>query len=192
MMRRRGTMVVWVLLALLAAAPPALAGGTAVSKQIGTADTGLLIGGADAEGGIGDWYVSNGVVEAIIDDAGPAPDLPGIVPPEDVPPINSSAAPTGGNLIDLGVVGTPGDDQLSQMFTVGGLSTSNFVLYDTVTAPSPGVVRAAGALLFSPSTRENPCLTLTTDYSALGSDPFLTIVTTATNQCAGTVTGFTG
>src|SRR5262245_1106014 len=187
MMRRRGTMVVWVLLALLAAAPAALAGGTAVSKQIGVADTGLLIGGADAEGGIGDWYVSNGVVEAIIDDAGPVPDLVGIVPPEDVPPINSSAAPTGGNLLDLGLVGA-NDDQLSQMFTVGGLSTSNFVVYDTVTAPSPGVVRAAGALLLPPnSTPDNPCIALTTDYSALGSDPFLTIVTTATNQCGGTL-----
>jgi hypothetical protein len=120
----------------LAAAAPARAGGTAVSKQIGAADTGLLFGGADAEGGIGDWYVTNGMVEAIIDDAGPVPDLIGIVRPEDVPPINSFAAPTGGNLLDLGLVGAD-DDQLSQMFTVGGLSTSNFVVYDSVTAPSP-------------------------------------------------------
>ena len=84
----------WVaLLAALSTAPAALAGGTAVSKQITLGDTGLLFGGADAEGGIGDWYVSNGVVEAIIDDAGPVADLVGIVPPEDVPPINSSAVP---------------------------------------------------------------------------------------------------
>ena len=133
------------------AVSPAAAGTTPLkSQQIGAADGALLFGGADAEGGIGDWYVSNGVVEAIIDDAGPVPDLIGIVPPQDVPPINSSAAPTGGNLLDLGLVGAD-DDQLSQMFTVGGLSTSNFVIYDTVTAPSPGIVRATGSLLLPPT-----------------------------------------
>src|SRR5215470_565825 len=100
-----------LMLAAIAAAQP-------VAKQITPADTSLIFGGADAEGGIGDWYVSNGVVQAIIDDAGPVPDLVGVVPPGDVPPINSSAAPTGGNLLDLGLVGAD-DDQLSQMFTVG-------------------------------------------------------------------------
>jgi hypothetical protein len=100
--------ILWVLTMCVVGVSPADAGsGALVAQQIGAADAGLLFGGADAEGGIGDWYVSNGVVEAIIDDAGPVPDLLGIVPPADVPPINSSAA----------------------------------VLYDTVTAPSPGVVR---------------------------------------------------
>ncbi|HWP66491.1 MAG TPA: CehA/McbA family metallohydrolase, partial [Candidatus Limnocylindria bacterium] len=181
------------LVLLLAAAPGAEAGGGGPdARQIGAGDTALLFGGADAEGGIGDWYVTNGVVEAIIDDAGPVADLAGIVPPEDVPPRQASAAPTGGNLLDLGLVGAD-NDQLSQMFTVGGLSTSNFVLYDAVTAPAPGVVRASGALLLPPdSTPENPCITLVTDYRAEGSDPFLTIVTTATNGCAGTVNGLTG
>ena len=61
-----------------------LAVGTAhaalVAKQIGAGDTALLFGGADAEGGVGDWYLSNGVVQAIVDDAGPVADLVGVVP----------------------------------------------------------------------------------------------------------------
>src|SRR5215831_3585490 len=104
-----------------------------VSRQITAADTNLLFGGADAEGGIGDWYVSNGVVQAIIDDAGPVSDLAGILPPDQVPPIQSEISPTGGTLIDLGVAGQDGDE-LPQLFTVGGLSTSFFILYDTVSA----------------------------------------------------------
>ena len=46
-----------------------LSAGTAfpVAQQIGVPDTALLFGGIDAQGGIGDWYVSNGVVEAIVD-----------------------------------------------------------------------------------------------------------------------------
>ncbi|HXJ32882.1 MAG TPA: hypothetical protein VMS22_02495 [Candidatus Eisenbacteria bacterium] len=45
-----------------------------VSQRITAADTALLFGGADAEGGIGDWYVSNGVVQAIDQDEGVAGD----------------------------------------------------------------------------------------------------------------------
>jgi hypothetical protein len=116
---------------LVVTACQAFAGAPLIARQIGMNDTALLFGGGDAEGGLGDWYLSNGTVEAIIDDAGPTPDLIGIVPAGTEPRLSSSAAPTGGNLIDLGRDGA-NDDQLSQMFTVGGLSTENFVLYDTV------------------------------------------------------------
>jgi hypothetical protein len=34
-----------------------------VSLQVGAGDTGRLFGGTDAEGGIGDWYASNGVID---------------------------------------------------------------------------------------------------------------------------------
>ncbi len=155
-----------------------------ISQQITAADTQLLFGGADAEGGIGDWYVSNGVVQAIIDDAAPASDLVGILPPDQVPPIQSEISPTGGTIIDLGPAGRDGDE-LPQLFTVGGLSTSFFILYDTVSAPTPGTVRASGKLLLPPySDRPSPCIDLVTDYAALGSDPFLTVTSTQTNHCA--------
>ena len=32
-----------------------------------------LFGGTDADGGVDDWYLSNGVVEVVIDDVGPRP-----------------------------------------------------------------------------------------------------------------------
>ena len=52
-----------------------------------------LVGGSDAIGGIGDWYLSNGIVEAVIDDAGFVPDLlaGGVVVP-----IQNLLSPTGG------------------------------------------------------------------------------------------------
>ena len=43
------------------------------------------------------------------------------------------------------------DDQLTQMFTVGGLSTSNFFLYDTISAPSSNTIRVSGVILFPPT-----------------------------------------
>jgi hypothetical protein len=155
-----------------------------VAEQITTANTARIFGGGDAEGGLGDWYVSNGVIEAIIDDAGPAPDLVGVVPPGSEPRMAASAAPTGGTLIDLGIVALD-DDQLSQAFAVGGLSTENFLLNDVVTAPAPGVVRASGKLLLPPASPTTaPCIDVATDYRAEGTNPYLTIVTTATNNCA--------
>ena len=97
-----------------------LSAGTAfpVAQQIGGGDTALLFGGTDAQGGIGDWYVSNGVVEAIIDDVGVQGDVPGSTQP----PKQSEFSPTGGTILDLALVGAD-NDQLPQMFTVGGLST---------------------------------------------------------------------
>ncbi len=163
--------------------------GQPVAKQITSADTTLLFGGADAEGGIGDWYVSNGVVQAIIDDVGIASDLVGIVPPGQEPPIQSEISPTGGTLIDLGRAGRDGDE-LPQLFTVGGLSTSFFILYDAVSAPAPGTIRASGKLLLPPvSDRPSPCIDVVTDYQALGTDPFLTITSTQTNNCGVDVPG---
>jgi hypothetical protein len=163
-----------------------------VAQRIGAGDTALLFGGIDAEGGIGDWYLSNGVVQAIVDDVGPRADLVAVLSGSTVPPMQSEIAATGGTLIDIGRVGA-NDDQIPQMFIVGGLSTANFVLYDTISAPAPGTIRASGGLLLPPaSQRPTPCIGLVTDFSVAGSDPFLTVTTTATNGCAGTVsmTGF--
>jgi hypothetical protein len=163
-----------------------------IAQQITVANTALLFGGADAEGGIGDWYLSNGVVQAVIDDAGLATDLTGIVAAGQEPPIQSQISPTGGTIVDLGRAGRDGDE-LPQLFTVGGLSTSNFILYDTVSAPAPGIVRASGHLLLPGfSDRPTPCVAIVTDYQAAGSDPFLTMTTTATNGCAGANDQFGG
>jgi len=187
---RRG--FAWRGVALAAVLWTAGAQAQLVAQRIGAGDTGLLFGGTDAEGGIGDWYLSNGVVQAIIDDVGPRADLVAVLSGSAAPPMQSEIAATGGTLIDIGRVGA-NDDQVPQMFIVGGLSTSNFVLYDTISAPAPGTIRASGSLLLPPtSQRPTPCIGLVTDFSVAGSDPFFTLMTTATNRCAGTVslTGF--
>ena len=120
-----------------------LTAGTAfpVAQQIGGGDTALLFGGTDAQGGIGDWYVSNGTIEAIIDNVGIQADLTPVVGAGNEPPIQNLINPTGGSVIDLARVGTD-SDQLPQLFTVGGLSTTNFLTYDSIscllyTSPSP-------------------------------------------------------
>lgn len=157
-----------------------------VAQRITAADTALLFGGSDAEGGIGDWYLSNGVVQAIVDDVGIQSDLVGVVPSGTEPAIQSSISPTGGTLIDVGLVGRD-DDQIPQLFIVGGLSTANFVLYDGIEVAGPGVLRASGTLLLPPvSDRPTPCIALVTDFSVAGDDPFITLVTRATNGCGVT------
>jgi len=161
-----------VLGALVLSVQPALP----VAQQIGVPDTALIFGGSDADGGIGDWYVSNGVVEAIIDDVGVQGDVPGSTQP----PKQSEVSPTGGTILDLALVGAD-NDQLPQMFTVGGLSTSNFLLYTGISAPDANTIRVTGGILFPPtSVAPTPCLTVVTDYQALGTDPFLTITSVAT------------
>jgi hypothetical protein len=162
------------------------------AQQIGPGDTALLFGGSDAEGGIGDWYLGNGVVEAIIDHVGVQTDLVGVLPPGTEPAAQSEINPTGGTIIDLARVGTDGD-QLPQMFTVGGLSTSNFFLHTGISAPDANTIRVTGGILFPPtSVAPTPCLTVVTDYQALGADPFITITSVATNGCGVALTTFQG
>jgi hypothetical protein len=168
------------LLLLLAAA--ARAGAPLVAEQVTVANAAdRLFGGIDADGGIGDWVLSNGIVEAIIDDVALQDDLPAGVTP---PPKQSEAGFTGGTLIDLGLVGAD-NDQLAQMFTVGGLSTENFILYDppvqASTTASEATITVSGRLLgFDPLLPAE--LPVVTQYKVAPGDPFLTIVTTVTNQ----------
>jgi hypothetical protein len=183
---KKATSAVLLVAALCLTAAPAYP----TAQQIGAGDTALIFGGLDAEGGIGDWYVGNGEVQAIIDDVGPQPDLVGVVPTP--PPLQSEINTTGGTIIDASAAGANGD-QLTQMFTVGGLSTSNFLVYDTISAPTSDTIRVSGGIIFAPfSVQPSLCLDVVTEYSAFGTDPFITITSTATNNCGVPVTGFGG
>ena len=113
----------------------------------------------------------------MIDDVGLQDDLPPGVPP---PPKQSEAAFSGGTLIDLGLVGAD-DDQLAQMFTVGGLSTENFVVYDSIAAEVTAERRdrhgaRAGCSASSRCSRRAPRRDRV-QRRAVG-DPFVTIETT--------------
>jgi hypothetical protein len=180
-----------MLIALCVIPTAAAAQFVAEQVTIGNAPT-HLFQGTDADGGIGDWYVSNGVIEAIIDDVGPQADLVGLLGPN-APPKASEAGFTGGSIIDIARVGAD-NDQLPQMFTIGGLSTSNFILYDSIsvsTGTTSATITATGGLLgFAPIPPSQ--LPVVTTYTASGSDPFLTVTTTVTNTSAFTASGLGG
>jgi hypothetical protein len=145
-----------------------------------------LFTGTDADGGLEDWYVSNGVVQAIIDDVGPQADLVPLLG-GNAPPKVSEFAFTGCSIIDLGSNGQ-NNDHLTQIFTVGGLSTSNFILYNGISASTTGssaTITCTGNVLgFDSGATPVPPedLDVVTEYTTSGSDPFLTIVTTVTNN----------
>jgi hypothetical protein len=174
---------------LLLAVSPARADFRAERITPGNAEE-LLFGGSDADGGVGDWYLSNGVVEAIIDDVGSQSDLP---PGVDPPPIQSEAARTGGSLIDLGLVGAD-NDQLNILFSVGGISTSNFVVYDSIEALSSetsATIRVRGGVLgFEPVLASE--LPVVTEYTVSEGSSYLTIRSEVSNQGVASATLLTG
>jgi hypothetical protein len=143
-----------------------------------------LFGGTDVNGGIGDWYLSNGTVEAIIDDAGFNSDLAAVgarVPNQYL------ISPTGGTLIDLGVVGKD-NDQLNQVFQVANLSAANSFFFTSVRASvtaERAAIIAEGFVIFGTiSTPTSPTLLAQTTYSLSPREPFLTLTTTVTNAAS--------
>lgn len=141
-----------------------------------------LFGGSDANGGVGDWYLSNGVVEAIVDDAGFAPDLlaRGVAIP-----MQSLLAPTGGTLIDVGLVGK-GNDQLNQVFQVANLSPSTSFFYTgvkpSVTASSASLTAQGVLVLEGVSGPTKPTVLVQTVYSVSPGDRFITLTSTILNN----------
>lgn len=171
------TIFACALVGLLACPASSMAQYVAEEVTVGNAST-HLFQGSDADGGIGDWYLSNGVVEFIIDEIG-VQSVPGGAT---APPKQSEIGVTGGTVIDAGLVGAD-NDQLSQLFLVGGLSTSNFVTYDSIggaTTVSSATITVTGNLLgFDPVTPAD--LLVTTTYEVAGTDNFMTIATTVEN-----------
>ncbi len=145
-----------------------------------------LFGGSDAAGGIDDWYISNGVVEAIVDDVGVQTDLLPLLGVA-TPAKQSVAARSGGTLVDVGLVGRD-NDQFGQLFTVAGLSSSNLVVYRQIAAATDGDTATVTVTGIVPGFEDDPApipaedLEIVTTYTAAGSEPFLTITTTITNR----------
>jgi hypothetical protein len=61
---------------------------------------GLLIGGPDAIGGVGDWYLANEIVEVIVDDPGR----------------RFGKRNHGGVIVDVGLRDRRGEDQFAELF----------------------------------------------------------------------------
>lgn len=136
-----------------------------------------LFSGSDAVGGIGDWYLSNGIVEAIIDNAALGTDVR--------VPIQNGIAPTGGTLIDFALVGK-NNDQFNQMFQIANLSPTNSFFYTSVkgtaTTDNANVTAQGFVLLGNISTISNPTLAANTTYNLAPGDRFITVTSTIVNN----------
>lgn len=116
-----------------------------------------LFGGSDAVGGINDWYLSNGKVQAIIDDIGTVTTTSGAV----VDMTSSQTVETGGALVDLGLNGQ-NNDQLDQVFNTGGLSLANVFIFH-----QGDVARWASYITGTPT---NPCVSIESSNAACPTD----------------------
>ncbi len=144
-----------------------------------------LFSGSDAVGGIGDWYLSNGIVEAVIDNAALGKDV--------AVPQQNGIAPTGGTLIDFALVGK-NNDQFNQMFQIANLSPTNSFFYLGVTGEVKDNIASVTAqgtvLLDNISTISNRTLAATTTYSVAPGDRFITVTSTVVNNARQDVTLF--
>jgi hypothetical protein len=176
--------------ALLAAAllAPGAAGALLVAERITEANAQeRLIGGPDAIGGVGDWYLANDVVEVIVDDPGR----------------RHAKLNHGGTIVDAGLRGRPGDDQFARLFPVVNMDQRVLLNYDTVWAEvDPGgawarlvvsssrgmsAIARGSALarwfdLLVPATEEIEKVFAETEYRVFPGEPFVHIRTTLRNE----------
>ncbi|GIW45744.1 MAG: hypothetical protein KatS3mg077_3026 [Candidatus Binatia bacterium] len=102
--------------------------GPCKAEQVTTANANaFLFGGTDAAGGVGDWYLTNGKIVAIIDNID-TETIPTVGGTATVDLTSSNAVQTGGTLIDLGLKGKH-NDQFPQGFNTGGFSLANVFLF---------------------------------------------------------------
>ncbi|MBI3951179.1 MAG: CehA/McbA family metallohydrolase [Acidobacteria bacterium] len=191
-----------IALALLCLSRPQAHDETLVARQVtvDTAATDLFLG-TDADGGVGDWYLSNGIVQAVIDNISFQSDV--LQATGQLLPLQNEVAATGGTLIDLGLVGH-NNDQLDSMFQVVNFSQGNPILYVPASValrnPSlpPVVARVDqatetasltvfGFVLFGPSTPATPTIPVVTEYSLHSGENFLRVKTIVTNRAGAPV-----
>lgn len=183
--------IVWAALILAASAvSPAYAQQQPLVAEQITRDNAAtrLFSGSDPNGGIGDWYLSNGKVEAIIDNVAFQEDLLRIA--NIGRPQQNGIAPTGGTLIDLGLVGK-NNDQFNSMFQVCNIDPANTFFYTGIKSDVTGNVASIvvdGIVLFTgvstlPGTGgPGPTLVGQTVYSVAPGDDFITVTSTIINN----------
>ena len=106
-----------------------------------------LFGGSDATGGVGDWVLTNGLVEAIVDDVGFQADI--LAATGAKVPIQTGVARSGGMLVDLGLYGVD-NDQLAIVYPLlsydAALPLQAFPASEELGSPGLGsIVRAVDA-----------------------------------------------
>jgi hypothetical protein len=164
-----------------------------VARRITAATASVdLFSGSDATGGIGDWALSNGIVQAVVDDVGYQVDryqASGVFVP-----IQGNQALSGGTLVDLGLVGHD-DDQITSIYPLLNANSRNAVQYvpasfarhdPTLPAVIANVDTTAGIAsltvdgfaLLGPNPQQ---LTIETEYSLRAGESFLRVRSTLRN-----------
>ncbi|MEM7412339.1 MAG: CehA/McbA family metallohydrolase [Myxococcota bacterium] len=145
----------------------------------------LRVGGPDSIGGVGDWWLANDVIEAVIDDVGR----------------EHAKQNHGGTLVDLGLRDRQGEDQFARLFPIINLTQRIEVGYDAIRAevdpdgafarivvtssglralPRGGFwARALDPLV--PDPEDIAEVTVETVYEVRPGEPFVRIETTLTN-----------
>ena len=173
---------------LLAAAPAPVGAATLRAEQI-TRESApeLAIGGPDAIGGMGDWYLANDMVEVIVDDPARA----------------HGKLNHGGTIVDAGLIGREDEDQFARLFPILNLDQRVFVNYDEIRAEvneSEGWARLVVASRKGPSSlprgswlrrRLDPLVPdpedlrdvfIETEYRVQRGEPFIHLTTTIHNK----------
>jgi len=145
----------------------------------------LAIGGPDAIGGVGDWWLANDVVEVVIDDVSRAYGL----------------LTHGGTIVDVGLRDRAGEDQFARLSPLVNLSQRVVVGYDAIRAEIDPAGRFARIVVTSPGLRaierggwwsrwldplvpESPAIAavrVETVYEVRPGESFVRIATTLTN-----------
>jgi hypothetical protein len=147
----------------------------------------LLIGGPDAVGGVGDWYLANDVIEVIVDDPGR----------------RHGKLNHGGTIVDAGLRDRRGEDQFARLFPVVNMDQRVFLDYDAIRAEvdqdrgwarlvvwsrggmsslprSSGLARLLDVMV--PEPEELRDVAVETEYAVLRGEPFVHITTTIRNR----------
>jgi hypothetical protein len=158
------------------------------AEQI-SADTAaeLLIGGPEAIGGIGDWYLANDVIEVIVDD----------------PSRRFAKSNFGGTIVDAGLRDRRGEDQFARIFPIVNLDQRVFIDFDSVSAAADEaegwarlIVRNSGRMNsvgrnrgltrwidpLVPSAERLQHVAVETEYTVFRGEPFVHITTTFRNE----------
>ena len=149
----------------------------------------LLIGGPDAIGGVGDWYLANDVVEVIVDDPG-----------REHAKLNH-----GGTIVDAGLLDRRDEDQFARLFPIVNLDQRVSLGFDRIRAEVNAeegwarlVVAGSQGLralprggwwsrqldLLVPEPEELAEVFATTEYTVFRGEPFVHIATRLENRGA--------
>lgn len=147
----------------------------------------LRIGGPDAIGGVGDWYLANEIVEVIVDD----------------PARRFGKRNHGGVIVDAGLRDRRDEDQFAELFPLLNLDQRVDLRFDQIRAEvdpggawarlvvsgsrGPGVIARGSRLarffdLLVPEASEIADVRVETEYAVFPGEPWVRITTTIRNQ----------